>query len=70
MAETLTAIASVIAALASLGISVGVLVTLRRTKEVHQMVNSQRLAAQKYEKVLTDAMRKAGIEVPRDESLH
>jgi hypothetical protein len=37
--------------------------------ETHIMVNSQREAAAKYTKVLVDALRAKGIEVPDDESL-
>jgi len=37
--------------------------------ETHTMVNSQRLAAAKYTRVLVDALRAKGIDVPNDESL-
>lgn len=46
---------------------------IRRVQETadqtHTMVNSQRLSAAKYTKVLVDALRAKGIDVPDDESL-
>ncbi len=59
---------------------VGLYVQVRRTHavaarnelrigEVHEIVNQQRTDMQRYQAVLMAALRKAGVEVPPDESL-
>jgi hypothetical protein len=37
--------------------------------DVHKIVNQQRTDMQRYQEVLLAAMRRAGVEIPRDESL-
>jgi hypothetical protein len=66
----ITAVAAVITALALLAGAMPLLIrTLRQLKEVHTIVNQQRTDAQNYQRALVDALTKAGIDVPADQSL-
>ncbi len=77
VAGIITACATVLIALGGVLTAVSVLLPiLRGTRqnmaaigEVHTIVNQQRTDAKRYEIALTEALRKAGIEVPVDQSL-
>lgn len=43
--------------------------TVGKLDEVHAIVNQQRTDMQRYQAVLLNAMRTAGLEIPPDESL-
>jgi hypothetical protein len=73
----ITSIAAVITALALLGGVMPALMKARRETrelkkqvgEVHVIVNQQRTDAQNYQRALIDALTRAGIDVPADQSL-
>lgn len=77
LAGVITAIATVLTALGGLILAISVLIpNLRATKkaavalgEVHTIVNQQRTDAQRYQVALVEALRKAGVDVPADQSL-
>lgn len=77
VAAIMTAVATVLTALGGLVLALAVFVpTLRAARraetaahEVHTMVNQQRTDAARYTAVLITALRKAGLDVPSDESL-
>jgi hypothetical protein len=70
LAQVITAFASIITALALLAGALPLLIrTLRQLREVHTIVNQQRTDAQNYQRALVDALIRAGIEVPADQSL-
>lgn len=76
-AQIVTAVATIITALGGMILAVAVLIpNLRQTKElnaqvatVHTIVNQQRTDQQRYNIALTEALKKAGVEVPIDQSL-
>lgn len=43
--------------------------TVGKLDDVHKIVNQQRTDMQRYQAVLLDALTKAGIEIPPDQSL-
>jgi hypothetical protein len=77
----ITAAATVITALGGLLLALAVfLPQMRKTREiaeesrkgitqVHMIVNQQRTDMLRYQRALTDALRRAGVEVPADQSL-
>jgi hypothetical protein len=77
VAGIITATATVLTALGGLVLAVNVLIpNLRATKravaamqEVHTIVNQQRTDAMRYQTALISALRKAGVDVPDDQSL-
>lgn len=69
-ANVITAIAATITALGGLVVAVGLLLpTLRGVRQVHTIVNQQRTDMQRYNIALAEALKRAGIEVPIDQSL-
>ena len=76
-AAVITAVASVLTALGGLVIAVGILIpnlratreAVKKTEQVHVMVNQQRTDAQNYQAALVRALNDAGITVPLDQSL-
>jgi hypothetical protein len=76
-AGVITAVATVVTAIGGLVLAVAVLIpNLRASREaiakvdqVHTIVNQQRTDAQRYQVALVRALRKAGVEVPDDQSL-
>lgn len=76
-AGIITAIASVITACALLLTAVSLLLpTLRKVRavqvgvtEIHTIVNQQRTDLQRYQQALVEALTKAGVEVPTDQSI-
>lgn len=71
IALVLGAVASLITAVAAATVTVvrGINRVQETADQTHTMVNSQRLAAARYTRVLVDALRARGIDVPDDESL-
>lgn len=71
VALVLGAVASLVTAVAAAAVTIvrGIRRVQETADQTHTMVNSQRLAAAKYTKVLVDALRAKGIDVPDDESL-
>lgn len=77
LAGVITAVATVITAVGGLLLAISVLIpNLRATKkaavalsEVHTIVNQQRTDAQRYQVALVEALRKAGVDVPADQSV-
>ena len=69
----MTDVAALVTAAAAAVASVAALITaargLRATRSVHIIVNQQRTDAQRYQAVLVDALRSAGVSVPADQSL-
>jgi hypothetical protein len=64
------AFAGLIGASATLIVAFTVLLPmLRQVKQVHTIVNQQRTDQQNYNRALVNALVKAGIEVPEDQSL-
>lgn len=76
LAGIITAIAAVITAVGGVLLAVGVLIPnlretrhLRReTKAVHEIVNQQRTDMMRYQRALVGALKKAGVDVPEDQS--
>jgi hypothetical protein len=77
VAGIITAAATVITALGGLILAVAVLIpnlrTARATNKqvgtIHTIVNQQRTDSQRYQIALVEALKKAGIDVPIDQSL-
>jgi hypothetical protein len=76
-AGILTAIATILTAIGGIILAISVLIPiLRNTREtsrqvgvIHTIVNQQRTDAQRYNIALREALRKAGVDVPIDQSL-
>jgi hypothetical protein len=81
IAGIITATATVLTALGGLILALAVfLPTMRKTRElaernqvtldeVHVIVNQQRTDMQRYQRALIDALHKAGVDVPIDQSV-
>lgn len=70
LAGIITAVASVLTAVGLVITAVGVLLpNLRATRDVHTIVNQQRTDMQRYQAALVAALRRAGVDVPADQSL-
>ena len=70
VAGIITAIAASITAVGGLTAALALLIPiLRQVREVHTLVNQKASDDAVYQRDLIDALRKAGIDVPRDKSL-
>jgi hypothetical protein len=70
VAGIITALSASIGALATLATAFALLIpVLRNTREIHKIVNQQRTDMLRYQRALTKALIKEGIEVPEDQSI-
>lgn len=68
-AGVITAIASLITAIGgTVAILKVLLPSLRIAKDTHTIVNQQRTDMERYQRVLENALKQAGLDVPQDQS--